>query len=57
MSIIVFFLRKKKDSKKAVLENELAFAIYDEFPVNPGHMLFMTNRHIKTFFKTTSEEK
>lgn len=51
------FCERKKDSKKVVLENELAFATYDEFPVNPGHMLFMTKRHIKTFFETTPEEK
>jgi len=42
---------------KPILENELAIAFFDEFPVNPGHMLFITKRHVETFFDTTDEEK
>lgn len=40
-----------------ILENDLAIAFYDEFPVNPGHMLFITKRCVKTFFDTTIDEK
>ncbi len=51
------FCSRKNNPEKVVFENELAFATFDEFPVNPGHMLFMTKRHVKTFFETTTEEK
>lgn len=40
-----------------ILENELAFAKYDNYPVNKGHMLFMTKRHVCNFFETSSEER
>lgn len=40
-----------------ILENEYAFARLDGFPVNEGHILFITKRHVKDFFGTTIEEK
>lgn len=40
-----------------VMENELAYAIWDAFPVNPGHMLIIPKRHITTYFETTPEER
>ena len=43
--------------KTPIYENELALAYYDEFPVSEGHMLFVTKRHVKTFFETTIEEQ
>lgn len=51
------FCRWKNEKEKIILENELAFARYDEFAVSKGHMLFMTKRHTKDFFSTTQEEK
>lgn len=48
---------EKLKTIKPILENDLAIAFYDEFPVNNGHMLFITKRHVKTFFDTTMEEK
>lgn len=51
------FCKWKNENEKIIIENELAFARFDEFPVNPGHMLFMTKRHVKDFFDTTIEEK
>ena len=51
------FCKGKEDKEKIVLENEYAFVMFDEFPVNKGHMLFMTKRHVKDFFGTTTEEK
>ena len=51
------FCKVKSEKEKIILENELAFARYDEFPVNNGHMLFMTKRHVKDFFETTMKEK
>ena len=40
-----------------VLENELAYAIFDKFPVGKGHMLFIPKRHVKDFFDITKEER
>ncbi len=45
------------DSKVTVIENELAYARYDNNPVNNGHAIFITKRHIKNFFDATIEEK
>ena len=40
-----------------IVENELAYAIYDKFPATKGHMLIIPKRHIESFFDTTIEEK
>lgn len=39
-----------------VLENDLAFAVYDTFPVNEGHLLVIPRRHYAGFFESTREE-
>ena len=44
-----------KDLPK-VLENELAYALYDINPITKGHMLFIPKRHHETIFESTSEE-
>lgn len=45
------------DSKdRFVAENELAFAIYDAFPVNEGHVLVIPKRHFRSFFEATKAE-
>lgn len=44
-------------SSKVNLENELAVAIYDGFPVSPGHSLIVPKRHIVSFFDATREEQ
>ncbi len=43
--------------RERIAENELAFAIYDGFPVNPGHALITPKRHVANFFELTSEER
>lgn len=43
--------------KDYILENELAYAIYDKYPVGKGHMLFIPKRHVKDFFDITKEER
>lgn len=40
-----------------VMENELAWASFDTYPVSPGHMLVMPKRHVADFFDTTLEER
>ena len=40
-----------------VLENDLALAIYDAFPVAPGHMLIVPKRHFASFFDASEDER
>ncbi|MBU6222134.1 MAG: DEAD/DEAH box helicase family protein, partial [Planctomycetes bacterium] len=40
-----------------VCANALAFAIYDQFPVSPGHVLVITRRVVPTFFECTADEQ
>ena len=42
---------------RMIIENELAFADYDSYPVNPGHCLIITHRHVAEYFQATAEEK
>ena len=51
------FCNWKNEKDKILIENDLAFARYDEFAVSKGHTLFMTKRHVKDFFDTTLEER
>ncbi len=44
------------DKNEYILENELAFVIYDKFPVNKGHALVIPKRHFESFFDITNEE-
>lgn len=44
------------DKEKYIVENELAFGIFDKFPVNKGHMLIIPKRHFESFFDATEEE-
>jgi diadenosine tetraphosphate (Ap4A) HIT family hydrolase len=37
--------------------NELAFAVFDGFPVSPGHVLVVTRRMVATWFDATDEEQ
>ncbi len=39
-----------------IIENELAFAIYDIKPKSKGHTLILTKRHAENFFDITDEE-
>lgn len=40
-----------------VKENDFAFAIYDKYPVNKGHILIIPKRHVSDYFETTTEER
>ncbi|WP_298292418.1 HIT family protein [Thiomonas sp.] len=40
-----------------VLHNELAFAVYDRTPVNPGHLLCIPYRHVADWFDCTAQEQ
>ncbi len=45
------------DVSVAVLENELAYARLDGYPVSDGHILICPRRHFGNFFDATSEER
>jgi diadenosine tetraphosphate (Ap4A) HIT family hydrolase len=40
-----------------VCANGLCFAIFDSFPVSPGHVLVITRRVVPTFFECTAAEQ
>ena len=39
-----------------IIENDLAFAIYDRYPVSRGHILVIPKRHFPDVFEATPEE-
>lgn len=43
-------------SDEVVIQNELAYAMYDHFPVNKGHMLIIPKRHFASYFDASTEE-
>ncbi len=45
------------NTKNYVLENELAIAKFDNFPVNKGHLEVIPKRHVKDWWETTLEER
>jgi len=42
---------------RILLQEELALAVRDAFPVSPGHTLLIPRRHVCSFFETTKEER
>jgi superfamily II DNA or RNA helicase/diadenosine tetraphosphate (Ap4A) HIT family hydrolase/HKD family nuclease/SOS-response transcriptional repressor LexA len=40
-----------------VCANDLCFAIFDSYPVSPGHVLVITRRVVPTFFECTADEQ
>jgi diadenosine tetraphosphate (Ap4A) HIT family hydrolase len=40
-----------------IASNDLAFALYDGFPVSPGHALIIPRRLVATWFEATREEQ
>jgi diadenosine tetraphosphate (Ap4A) HIT family hydrolase len=44
-------------NRKKLIENELAFAIFDKFPVVDGHILIIPKRHFDNYFEITQAER
>lgn len=42
---------------ETITSNSLAYAIYDKYPIIPGHSLIIPKRHVADFFDTTFEER
>jgi diadenosine tetraphosphate (Ap4A) HIT family hydrolase len=45
------------DPAQLVMANELAVAVYDNYPVTRGHTLLIPRRHIGSFFEATEAER
>jgi len=45
------------DPADIILTNGYSMAIYDGFPVSPGHSLIVPKRHIASFFEATPGER
>ncbi|MCL2755806.1 MAG: HIT family protein [Firmicutes bacterium] len=43
--------------KNAIMDNKLAYVVYDKYPQAQGHVLIIPKRHSENWFKTTEEEK
>ena len=39
------------------MESELAYAVYDKFPVNPGHCLVISRKHVADYFDLSPDEQ
>ncbi|OMH40700.1 HIT family protein [Desulfurobacterium indicum] len=47
----------RREELPVVLSNEYSFAIFDKYPVTPGHMLIIPKRHVSSWFDITKEER
>lgn len=45
------------DAGEEAAGNALAYARFDAHPVNPGHLLLLTRRHVEHWFAATHEER
>jgi ATP adenylyltransferase len=45
------------EDKKTIIELESAYAIYDKFPVSPGHSLIIPKRHCADYFDLSFDEQ
>ena len=52
----VFCDRDNIEKNTIILENELAFSRWDNFPVSEGHAEIIPKRHVASFFDLSSEE-
>jgi diadenosine tetraphosphate (Ap4A) HIT family hydrolase len=44
------------NARNVVTRDRHCYSCYDEFPVNPGHLLIIPNRHISSFFDLNEDE-
>ncbi len=45
------------DNREIIIESDLAYAIYDKFPVNAGHVLIIPKRHCADLFELVPGEQ
>ena len=42
--------------ERMIAENDMCFAMYDDFPVSKGHVLIIPKRHVADYFCLTEDE-
>ena len=47
----------KEEGRETIIENDLAYATYDKFPVSTGHALIIPKRHCSNYFDLTLVEQ
>ena len=45
------------DETRIVIAGTCASALWDAFPLNPGHVLVVPHRHVGSWFDTSAEER
>lgn len=48
---------KPDPDREIIMENDVAYAMYDKFPVSRGHALVIPKRHCGDYFELTDEEQ
>lgn len=43
-------------SESIIIQNDLAFEIYDKYPLTMGHILVISKKHFANFFDLSDEE-
>jgi diadenosine tetraphosphate (Ap4A) HIT family hydrolase len=56
MEKCLFCERDNKEEHKIILENELFYSRWCNFPVSKGHAHVVPKKHIESFFELTEEE-
>lgn len=52
----VFCNIEENEPDRVIASNELAIAIFDGFPVSPGHALVFPRRHVESYFDLSAED-
>ncbi|NMB48665.1 HIT family protein [Candidatus Kuenenbacteria bacterium] len=52
----LFCDKENKEKHKIILENDLFYARWDNFPVSNGHAEVVSKKHIVSFFELNNEE-
>jgi diadenosine tetraphosphate (Ap4A) HIT family hydrolase len=42
---------------ESLINNDLAYVVYDKYPVSAGHILIIPYRHVSDYFDLTADEK
>lgn len=45
------------DEDRIITSNEYCYAVPDQYPVSPGHMLIIPKRHVSSYFNLTDDER
>ena len=46
----------QRDQLEIILENDLAIAFYDKYPIQKGHLLIVPKEHVETYFEASNAQ-